>query len=94
MTTTAVPPVPTPPATLTPQATIAYVGALALFVLGTLTAAGVTVPSGIATDVNLIVGAAVSMVGALVPLVAHLFHMKAKTAAVLGGIPIEVAAKL
>ncbi len=71
---TTVSPVPVLPSKLTPATVVAYVASLATFILGVLTSAGVTLPSGVAVDVQAVAGATVTLVGVVTALVATLSH--------------------
>ena len=70
-------PLPTPPvvpSVWTPSTIIAYAAALALFVIGLLTFAGVVLPSSVSTDVNTWSAVAESFAGAVTALVTTLSH--------------------
>jgi hypothetical protein len=63
---------------------ITFAGAAALFIIGILTTAGVTVPSGVSSTVQVILGNAVMIAGvivALIHLVSHNSTVKAAIAA-------------
>lgn len=64
--------VPVLPTTWTPAAIGTFIGALALFVLGTLTQAGVTVPAHLSTEVQVIVGSLGQLIAVVTALVSHL----------------------
>lgn len=59
------PPVPVVPVVWTPTTIVGYAASMVTFILGVLTAAGVTLPSGVGTDAQAIAGAAVIIVGAI-----------------------------
>jgi hypothetical protein len=82
---TTVTPVPVLPSKLTPATVVAYVASLATFVLGVLTSAGVTVPSGVATDVQAVAGAVVTVVGVVTALVATLSQHSVEKAQIAAG---------
>lgn len=85
MTAPAPAPVPLPPSTWTPTTIAAYVGAFVLFLLASLTQAGVTVPAGVSTEVQLVVGIVGQVAGAVTALLATLSsHSVVKAASKVG----------
>jgi hypothetical protein len=74
VTETPLPAPPVIPSIWTPSTIIAYAAALALFVMGLLTFAGVVLPANASTDVTTWSAAAESFAGAITALVTTLSH--------------------
>lgn len=91
LTPPAAPVLPKPPTTWTPASAITYGGAVALFIIGTLTASGVTVPAHVSTEVQLVVGALGSMSGVLAGLVALVSHHSVQKVAIKAGLRTTVS---
>lgn len=73
---------------------IAFAGAAAVSLIGVLTMVGVTVPSGVTTEVQTITGAATTIAGAVVGLLALLSKHSVVKAALSVGVPVETATRL
>lgn len=94
MTDPAIPPVPVIPKKWTLETAVTFGGSVALFILGVLTAAHVTVPHSVSVDVTDIVGAAMSVAGivtGLLGMVSKNSVTKARLQAVAAGIPVHEA---
>lgn len=72
---------PTLPSTFTPGSIITYATALAAAIIGGLVTTGVTVPSGLAVDVQVIGGLASIILGGVLALGHHAVHQSTVKAA-------------
>ena len=80
-TTVTVPTPPVFPVKWTPATIAGYIASVVTFVLGVLTSLGVTVPTGISTDAEVVSGAIVTIVGAVTAVVTTLSQHKLTAAA-------------
>lgn len=83
--TPVLPPIPT---SWTPASVATYAGAIALFVLGALTSAGVIVPAGVSSEVQLVVGSLGALSGVVTSVVALLSHHSVQKTAIKAAAPL------
>jgi hypothetical protein len=89
-----VPIFPAPPSTWNPATALTYAASLVLFILGVLTLAGVTLPSGVSGEVQAWAGIIPTGVAALMPLWVLLSKHSVQKTALKAGIPPETAMRL